>query len=201
MSKLFFLFGLVPFVEVYLLLQIARHMGFMPTFAMVLVTGFVGVTLARREGLRVLGKWRETLAGGQVPEEGLLSALLVFLGGVLLVIPGVLTDLVGVLLLLPPTRRLVAAQVRRRLERSMRRGAVRVTHFGVGGPFGDGPFGQGPRDVTPRGPSGPRKVIGQVTEVADPAMDTRARRIDRKDGDLEVEDAELVDDGHDPRKS
>lgn len=149
MGKLFLLlFTVVPLVELYLLLTLAKVMGFWSTVALVLVTGVCGAALAKREGLRVLRTYQQTLMQGRVPEEGILGAVLVLVGGVLLLTPGVLTDVTGLLLLIPPTRRYVAGMVKRRLERSVRNGTVRVTTFGVGG---FGPFGAPPaRDVTPR---------------------------------------------------
>jgi UPF0716 protein FxsA len=143
-------FTVVPFLELYLLLAIGREVGFLPTVAMVLVTGVVGASLAKREGARVMRSWRESVARGQVPEDGILSGALVLVGGALLVAPGVFTDVVGLLLLIPPTRRFVASRLRRALERRMRDGTLRVTPFGPGGfhasgPFpGGGPFAGGP---------------------------------------------------------
>ncbi len=137
---LFLAFTVVPFIELYLLLALGREVGFWPTVGMVLVTGLVGALLARKEGVRVFRRWQESLAQGRMPEEGLLGGLLVLVGGVLLVAPGVLTDLVGLMLLFPPTRKVVAALVRRRLERRMAEGTLRVTTFRTG-PFPGGPFG------------------------------------------------------------
>lgn len=129
---LFILFTVVPLVELYLLVLLGRHMGAWASLGLVLVTGVLGAVLAKGEGLRVLRRWQESLARGEMPEEGLLSGVLVLVGGVLLVTPGVLTDVAGVLLLLPPTRRLVAARVRRWLERRVVSGQVRVTSFYTG---------------------------------------------------------------------
>ncbi|MCY1020950.1 FxsA family protein [Pyxidicoccus sp. MSG2] len=152
-------FTVVPFIELYLLLAIGREVGFLPTLAMVLVTGMVGAWLARREGGRVLRSWRESMARGQVPEEGIVSGALVLVGGALLVAPGVFTDVVGLLLLISPTRRFVAARLRKSLERKVRDGSVRVTTVGMGG-FGgfggaQGPFAGGTFDeVSPRSRQG-----------------------------------------------
>jgi UPF0716 protein FxsA len=133
-------FTVVPFIELYLLLAIGREVGFWPTVGGVLFTGVVGAWLAKKEGLRVLRRWQESLAQGHMPEEGLVGGVLVLVGGVLLVSPGVLTDVVGLFLLFPPTRRVIAALVRRRLERRMAAGTLRVTTF-QSGPFSGGnPF-------------------------------------------------------------
>ncbi|HEX8825287.1 MAG TPA: FxsA family protein [Archangium sp.] len=145
---LFLAFTVLPFIELYLLLVIGREVGFWPTVGMVLVTGLVGAFLAKKEGLRVLRRWQESLAQGRMPEEGLVGGVLVLVGGALLVSPGVITDVLGLFLLFPPTRKLVAAVVRRRLERKVAAGTLRVTTMNMGGPFGapprDGPFTQRP---------------------------------------------------------
>ncbi|QQR42864.1 FxsA family protein [Myxococcus xanthus] len=181
----------VPFLELYLLLAIGRQIGPMPTLAWVLVSGLVGTALSRREGRRVLRHWRESMARGQVPEEGILSGVLVLAGGVLLVIPGIITDVVGLLLLLPPVRRLISARVRRTLERKVREGSMHVTTFG-GGAFGGGfhasmgsPFPGGPVPRSPR------------TDALEPdAGGTVARR---PQGPQQEVDAEFTED--EPRRS
>ena len=123
---LLLLFTVVPLVELWLLLWIGDRVGFWPTVGIVLATGLVGATLAKAEGLRVVQRWQEATSRGQMPEEGVLGGLLVLVGGVFLITPGVLTDVTGLLLLFPPTRRLVAGFVRRRFERGLQNGAGHV---------------------------------------------------------------------------
>ncbi|WP_373046848.1 FxsA family protein [Vulgatibacter sp.] len=129
MPRLFLLFTIVPLLELFLLLQIGRLVGFWPTVLGVIVTAALGAHLAQREGLKTFQRWRGALAAGRLPEEGLLGSLLVLVGGVLLVAPGVLTDVVGLLLLVPATRRIAAGLVRRELERRIRSGAIRVVSY------------------------------------------------------------------------
>jgi UPF0716 protein FxsA len=117
LGKLLLLFTVVPVVELYLLITIGQNVGAGPTIALVLGTGLLGAWLAKREGSRVLRNWQESMARGEIPKEGVISSLLVLVGGVLLVAPGVLTDVMGLLLLVPWTRRWVAHAVRKRLER------------------------------------------------------------------------------------
>lgn len=130
MAKYLFLALALPFVELYLLLTVGRQLGAAPTLALVLAAGLIGSWVARKEGLRVLRKWQTAHAEGRVPEEGLVSAALVWVGGVLLMIPGFLTDAMGLFLLLPPARRWLSGRFRRGLEQRMRDGTVRVTTFG-----------------------------------------------------------------------
>ncbi|HEY8432245.1 MAG TPA: FxsA family protein [Sandaracinaceae bacterium] len=144
MAKLFLLFVVVPLVELYLLLVLGRAVGFWPTVGLVLGTAALGTWFGKREGLRVFREWRDSLARGEVPEEGILGGLLVLVGGVLLITPGVLTDLTGLLLLFPPSRRWVAKQLRARLEKSIAEGGTTfVYRVQVGDPRVDPytPFG------------------------------------------------------------
>lgn len=130
---LFVLFTVVPVVELWLLITIGRSVGALPTVLLVVLTGVVGASLARHEGARVLGGWRAAIQGGRVPEEGILEGALVLVGGVLLLTPGLLTDLMGLSLLFRPTRHLVAGIVRKKLEAKIADGSIRVQGFGFGG--------------------------------------------------------------------
>lgn len=116
LAKLLLLFTITPIVETYLLVLLGQHLGFWWTALIVLITGVVGATLGKREGLKVWDAWRDSLAVGQMPEEGIVGGVLVLIGGVLLVTPGVLTDITGLALLAPPSRKVIAAFVRKRLE-------------------------------------------------------------------------------------
>jgi UPF0716 protein FxsA len=129
-AKLILLFTLVPLIELYLLLYLGRVLGFWTTVGIVLTTGFAGAALARSQGARVLADWQGALAGGTMPAEGVLGGVLVLVGGVLLVTPGVFTDVVGLSLLLPVTRAFWAKHVRAWLERRVANGDVQVMSVG-----------------------------------------------------------------------
>lgn len=143
LGRLFLLFTAVPLVELWLLLRIGAWMGLLPTLALVVGTGMAGAWLARREGTRCWIAVRSELAEGRVPGQELLHALLVLAAGLLLVTPGVLTDVTGLLLLFRPTRRLAVRALRRRLEAGVRTGAVRVFTSSPGTGAGFGAFGTG----------------------------------------------------------
>jgi UPF0716 protein FxsA len=157
---LFLAFTVVPLLELYLLIGIGRQVGALPTMGMVLVTGLIGAWLAKREGMRVVRSWRTATAQGRLPEDGILSGALVLVGGVLLITPGVITDVLGFLLLIPVTRRFIAARLRRGLERKMQAGTLRVTHFG-------GVGFQGSVRAT-QSPSSPRSQGEVEAEYTDP---------------------------------
>jgi UPF0716 protein FxsA len=111
--RLLLLFTVVPAAELFLLLQIGSAIGPTPTFLLLLLTGVVGAWLAKREGLAVLARLGEELQRGLPPGERVMEGALVVVGGLLLVTPGVLTDLAGVLLIFPPTRRWLAPRALR----------------------------------------------------------------------------------------
>ncbi|MCX4242694.1 FxsA family protein [Paraliomyxa miuraensis] len=131
LGKLLLLFTVVPVVELYLLITIGAQLGAGATVAIVLGTGLLGAWLAKREGARVMRQWQESMARGEIPKEGVVSSVLVLVGGVLLITPGVLTDVTGLLLLVPWSRRAVAHLVRKRLAHRFQ-----VQSFLVGAPGG-----------------------------------------------------------------
>ncbi len=110
-ARLLLIFLLVPFLEVMILIQVGKHLGFWPTVFLLLGMGLLGFVLAQSQGLAVIGRIKAELRAGRPPGEALLDGLLVFSGGLLLITPGLLTDAAGLLLMLPPVR----AQARRLL--------------------------------------------------------------------------------------
>jgi UPF0716 protein FxsA len=124
MLRLLALFVFVPLLDLAILVRLGGLLGFWPTIALVVVTGTVGAILARSQGLRVLTGIRTEMSVGQVPSSRLFDGLLVLIGGTLLLTPGLLTDLVGFLLLLPPSRAWVKGILRRRVERMVLSGAT-----------------------------------------------------------------------------
>lgn len=148
-GRLFLLFTLVPALELYVLIAIGERIGAPATIAMLIATGVLGAALARAEGTRVLRAWQQSLAAGTVPADGVVSGVLVLLGGALLISPGVISDAAGILLLVPFTRRLIARIVTARVQRAIERGTIRVvhTHARSVDPFGYARRGQGGREV------------------------------------------------------
>jgi UPF0716 protein FxsA len=147
---LLLLFIIVPLVELYLMLVMGSFIGFWPTVGIILVTGVLGAALSKREGLRVWRSYREALAQGRLPDEGIVSGLLVLLGGALLITPGVLTDFIGFFLLLPFTRRIIAAKVQAAIAKKLGAGVMQV--MTVGSPFVDARgFGDDGRPVDANG--------------------------------------------------
>lgn len=115
--RLLLLFTVVPLIELALLIQIGRVIGLAATIAIVLLTGIVGATLARWQGLATLRRVQTEMAEGRVPTDALVDGLLILVAGAVLFTPGLITDTIGFLLLIPPTR----AAVRRALVDAFRR--------------------------------------------------------------------------------
>ena len=113
---LFLLFLIVPLAELYVIIQVGQAIGALPTIGLLLLDSLLGAWLLRTQGRIVWRRFRTTLAAGQAPAREVLDGVLVILGGALLLTPGFLTDIVGILLLLPPSR----AAVRRLLMRNAR---------------------------------------------------------------------------------
>jgi UPF0716 protein FxsA len=112
--QLLLLFTVVPIIELALLIQVGRIIDVGPTIALVLLTGFVGAALARHEGIRTIMNMRRDLAEGRLPADRLIDALLILVAGVLLITPGLITDTIGLLLLIPPARTAVRNRLKKR---------------------------------------------------------------------------------------
>ncbi len=114
--RLLLLFTIVPLTELYLLLQVGSVLGVGLTILLVVGTGVVGAYLARLEGWRTLRQMQENLHNGIAPTGELIDAALILGAGLLLITPGIVTDIVGFSLLLPPTRTALKRAIRRRIE-------------------------------------------------------------------------------------
>ncbi len=128
--RLLFLFILVPLLELYILIKIGGYLGVFQTVALVVFTALLGIVLVRLEGLRTLQKIRQSLSQGIVPAEEMVDGVLIFVGGILLIIPGVLTDLFALVLLIPYTRTIFKRWLRRRFDRMIAAGNVRLQYYG-----------------------------------------------------------------------
>ncbi len=123
-SKLLLLFILVPFVELFILLRIADMTSAMTTFGIIIVTGVVGAYFAKQQGRKVLQAINRDIESGRVPTDSMVDGLCVLAGGIMLLTPGVLTDILGFSLVLPLTRPLFSAWLKLKFARMITRGNV-----------------------------------------------------------------------------
>lgn len=105
LARLFLFFTIFPLVELSLLLLLGQKTSVATTVAFVLITGVLGAILLRWQGLQALRKVQQDLQQGQMPTDSLVDGLLVVVASLLLISPGVITDLVGITLLVPWFRR------------------------------------------------------------------------------------------------
>ena len=124
MRAFLFLFLLFPLIELAVLIQVGSAIGVLPTLLLVIATAILGSVLLRVAGIATAWRAREKLARGELPEQEVLEGLLIAVGGGLLLLPGFISDVFGVLCLIPFTRRLLVGKVRRRVaEQALRQRA------------------------------------------------------------------------------
>jgi UPF0716 protein FxsA len=119
MGKLLLLFIIVPIVELILLIQLGGIIGTWPTIGVIVVTGTLGASLARWQGLSVLRQIQTEVAAHRLPAGSLVDGVIILMAAALLVTPGLLTDIFGFLCLVPGLRRVIKRQLRRRFERAI----------------------------------------------------------------------------------
>ncbi len=124
MAKLLFLFILVPALELALLLEVGQRIGTLNTLLLIALTGVVGASLARRQGLGVLRRMQAEFDQGRVPSGSIVDGVIILLSGALLITPGLLTDTLGFLCLVPTTRAMIRSLLWRWLQRYLRAGRI-----------------------------------------------------------------------------
>jgi UPF0716 protein FxsA len=132
---LFVLFIVVPIAEIYVLLQIGHAIGALPTIALLIADSVLGAALMRSQGRAAWLRLNAALAEGRVPGREVMDGALVILGGALLLTPGFLSDILGLVLLLPPTRAIVRRVLLRRFAGRIVAGAAsgaQARMFGFG---------------------------------------------------------------------
>ncbi|MCE2524706.1 MAG: FxsA family protein [Acidimicrobiia bacterium] len=165
----------IPVAEIFFIIRVARDLGIAETIGLLVAVTLAGAWLVRRSGLGVLRQIQERLARGEIPGKELVDGLLILVGGLLMLTPGFLTDAVGLLLLVPPTRLALRALLIRRYSKRIRiagwkagPGASGFSGFGAGGRrHGAGGFGSG-SDTEPG--------RGDVRDVREPRQLRKGRR-------------------------
>ncbi|TWC32126.1 UPF0716 protein FxsA [Pseudomonas sp. SJZ079] len=110
------LFLLFPVIELAVLIKVGSAIGVLPTLLLVIGTAILGSVLLRVAGVATAWRAREKLARGELPEQEVLEGLFIAIGGGLLLLPGFISDIFGVLCLIPFTRRLLVNKVRQRAQ-------------------------------------------------------------------------------------
>ena len=105
--RLFLLFTIVPLIELAILMKLGAIFGVLHTIGLVIITGIIGAFLARDQGLKVIRELQESLSRGHAPTDPIIEGILVLISAALLVTPGVLTDIIGFILVIPYTRKII----------------------------------------------------------------------------------------------
>lgn len=116
------LFVVVPIAELYVIVRVGQTIGALNTVAILLAVSIGGAWLVKREGLAVIRRFRQQMEAGAVPGREMADGVLIMLAGALLITPGFLSDVLGILLLLPPVRAVVRGSL-----------LARITRRGLGG--------------------------------------------------------------------
>ena len=133
MGWLLILFIVVPVVELSLLIRLGGAIGLFPTLALIITTGIIGARLAKQQGLSVLHRFQTETQAGRMPGDALIDGAIIVFSGALLLTPGILTDIVGFLGLIPAARSAVKRAIRDSMAKAVARGDVRVETYVVGG--------------------------------------------------------------------
>src|SRR3954447_3154929 len=158
------LFIVVPIVELFVIIQVGEAIGVLPTIALLIADSILGSMLMRSQGRTAWRRFNAALGEGRIPHREVLDGALVIFGGALLLTAGLVTDVLGIVLLPRPTRALGRGVVARRL-------LPRLVVTGLGGVGGLGGFGGAPGRG---GPGGARRrpgaedggdVEGSATEI------------------------------------
>ncbi len=127
--KLFLCFTLIPVLELYLLIKIGSVIGGFNTILLVILTGFTGAWLARMEGMNTMKKLQMNMQQGLMPAEELIDAVIIFAAGVVLLTPGLITDVFGLALLWPVTRNQFKRILRKIFDEMQLKSNINITRF------------------------------------------------------------------------
>jgi UPF0716 protein FxsA len=164
------IFIVLPIAELYVIIKVGEAIGVLPTIALLIVDSFLGAALLRSQGRAAWRRFNEALAQGRIPTREVFDGAMVILGGAFLITPGFITDVIGILLLLAPTRAVFRGLVARMARR---RAAFRIRTVRWGHDAGhDRPYGDGH--------TRPYDYEGSAREVGDPRGELPPREDDAK---------------------
>jgi UPF0716 protein FxsA len=123
------IFILLPIAEIFVIIKVGEAIGVLPTIALLILDGFLGAALLRHQGRAAWRRFNEALAAGKVPAREVFDGAMVIVGGAFLLAPGFITDAIGLLLLIPPSRALFRG-IATRLALGRAAFAVRTVRWG-----------------------------------------------------------------------
>ena len=118
----------LPMAELALLLKFGKIIGILETFAIIILTGALGATLARWQGLRVLSRIQQDVGQGKMPAPHLIDGVMILVASAVLLTPGFITDAIGFSLLIPPVRAGVRKILQQVLKQKLEKGIIDVQY-------------------------------------------------------------------------
>jgi len=115
LAYLIVLFLLLPFIDLYLLIELTSYIGFPATLGLIIATGIIGAFVVKREGRNVLGKLQRSVSAQEI-SRNLLEGVLLAVGGLMLLSPGLVTDLIGFMTVVRPTRERIMLKIASKMK-------------------------------------------------------------------------------------
>ena len=117
---------LLTIAELAVFLTLGNQVGILPTLLIIIATGALGIFLARKEGFQAVRNLQASLQAGQPPGPAALNAACVLIGAVILILPGFVTDIIGLIFVLPFTRKFVQAFLYKQLRKQLKKSSVLI---------------------------------------------------------------------------
>ncbi|HAJ33827.1 MAG TPA: membrane protein FxsA [Candidatus Atribacteria bacterium] len=128
-AKLLILFIIVPVTELYILIEVGKKIGSLTTIGIIILTGIIGAYLVKGQGFMILRKIQNDLNEGIMPGDSLIQGAIILAGGILLLTPGFVTDIVGFIFLIPISRKLVKKYLLKWLKGKVKEGNISYREF------------------------------------------------------------------------
>jgi len=119
-GKFLTLFIIVPLLELALLIEVGKYLGVWNTIALVLITAITGAMMMQLEGIKVWNDLQQDLMNMRMPTDNIINGVLILIGGILLLTPGIITDIIGITLLIPFTRSVYRKLLKKKFEHKVR---------------------------------------------------------------------------------
>ncbi len=161
-SRLPFLIPFIAICEIFLIIKVGGAIGFWATVGIVVLTGMTGVWLLRLQGFSLINQVQQKLNRGEMPASEMMEGVALLMGGVMLITPGFITDILGLLLILPLSRKVLIGFVQKRLAASSH---IQTTTFFQQGNFGAGTgYGAAEHQNDASSDGGHQVIEGEFTE-------------------------------------
>ncbi len=112
MFKFLFLLLILPLTELFVFIEVGAEIGGLSVILLIIVTAFLGISFMRQQGMANMQRIQQGLATGQAPDNEILESLFIFIGGLFLLLPGFITDTIGLFFLIPFIRRFLVGSFR-----------------------------------------------------------------------------------------